>query len=589
MVTEQMRRFNEELIEEVREYRINDKCSTEDAFTSVFSTYVIDAGESFMNNCNVMSYKKEFEKAKINGYVFDEYFQTLTLVVSVFENREEIAKMGKTDITKNSKQATKFYRMCKSGYFDNVEETDSGYIIAEYINNYENEIENIRVILITNRETTPDIPESIKIDKIIVKFDVWDLERVCQSIYQKKSHEDLVVRFQNKYNNPMKMIKVNQDNDIYDCYIGVISGRCLAEVYRDEGQRLIEKNVRSFLQATGKINQGIRATLQNEPEMFMTYNNGISTTAKGIVIDEDNSDDSFVIIKEVTDWQIVNGGQTTASIYNAFQSGIDISAVNVQMKLTVIRDLSKTEEMVGYISKYANSQNKINMSDFSANDSFHVEMERLSRTIYVPVESGKSTQRWYYERARGQYMVDVNRQPTLALKKKFKELNPKSMCISKTVAAKCVMAWMKFPHIVSKGLETNFIEYSSMIKKGEVALPSEETYIAMIAKVILFKECDKIVAKQNFGGYKAQINYYTIALLSEFHSGEVSDIDIWKKQTISPVLALRIENLVMAVWDHFMNPEVKGINITQWCKKEDCWKLLKTRYKNKLIKEVTNE
>lgn len=583
MVTEQMRQFNEELIEEVREYKNNDKCSTEDAFTNVFSTYVIDAGESFMNNCNIMSYKKDFEKAKINGYVYDEYFQTLTLVVSVFENRAEVAKMGKTDITKYSKQATKFYRMCKAGYFENVEETDPGYIISEYINGYEREIENIRVILMTNRETTPDIPDSVKIDKVMVKFDVWDLERVCQSLYQKKSHEDLVVRFQNKYNSPLKMIKVKQENDIYDCFIGVISGQCLAEVYRDEGQRLIEKNVRSFLQAAGKINQGIKNTLQNEPEMFMTYNNGISTTAKSIIIDEEKSDDTFVVIKEITDWQIVNGGQTTASIYNALQAGIDISSVNVQMKLTVIRDESKTEEMVSYISKYANSQNKINMSDFSANDSYHVEMERLSRKIYVPVANGKSTQRWYYERARGQYMVDVNRQPTSSLKKKFKELNPKAMCISKTVAAKCMMAWMKYPHVVSKGLETNFIEYSAMIKRGEVPEPTEETYISMISKVILFKECDKLVAKQNFGGYKAQINYYTIALLAEFFSNKVVDEQIWKMQAISPELSLLIEELILVVWNHFMNPEVKGINITQWCKKEDCWKLLKNRYKNKLI------
>lgn len=583
MITEQMKQFNEELIEEIRECKENDKCSTEDAFTSVFSGYVIDAGETFMNNCNIMSYKKDVEKAKINGYVYDEYFQTLTLVVSVFENRTEISKMGKTDITKFCKQATKFYRMCKSGYFKNVEETDPGYIISEYINSYENDIENIRVILMTNRETTLDIPENIKIDKTLVKFDVWDLERVCQSVYQKKSHEDLIIRFQNKYNNPLKMIKVKQDNEIYDCYIGVISGQCLAEIYRDEGQRLIEKNVRSFLQATGKINQGIKNTLQNEPKMFMTYNNGISTTAKGIIIDEENSDDSFVVIKEVTDWQVVNGGQTTASIYNALQSGIDISSVNVQMKLTVIRDESRTEEMVGYISKYANSQNKINMSDFSANDSYHIEMERLSRKIYVPVNSGKSTQRWYYERARGQYMVDVNRQPTLSLKKKFKELNPKSMCISKTVAAKCMMAWMRYPHIVSKGLETNFIEYSGMIKRGDVAEPTEDTYISMIAKVILFKECDKLVAKQNLGGYKAQINYYTIALLAEFHGDKVVDMDIWIKQTISPELSVLVEELIFVIWNHFMNPEVKGINITQWCKKEDCWKLLRTRYKNKLI------
>lgn len=583
MVTDQMIQFNEELIDEVREYREREKCSTEDAFTNVFVSYVIDAGESFLSNCNVMSYKKDYEKAKINGYVYDEYFQTLTLVISVFENRTKISKMGKTDIVKNTRLATKFYRMCKSKYFDDVEETDPGFIIADYISNCDRNIENLQVILLTNKETVPDIPENIRIDRTTVKFDVWDLERVCQFVFQKKSHEDVIVRFQNKYKYPLKMIKVQATNDIYDCFIGVIPGKVLAEVYRDEGQKLIEKNVRSFLQATGKINKGIKKTLCDEPEMFMTYNNGISTTAKSIVVDEENSNDSFVIIKEIRDWQIVNGGQTTASIYSALQSGVDISSVNVQMKLTVIRDQSRAEEMVGYISKYANSQNKINMSDFSANESYHVEMERLSRITYVPATTGKSTLRWYYERARGQYMVDVNRQPTPSLKKKFKEVNPKSMCISKTVAAKCMMAWMKYPYIVSKGLETNFIEFSAMIKNGEIPNPTTESYIQMISKVILFKECDKLVAQQNFGGYKAQINYYTIALLAEFHPEMVNDVEIWKTQTISPELSVILDDLILKVWNHFMNPEVKGINITQWCKKEDCWKLLRNRYKNKLI------
>lgn len=583
MVTEQMKQFNEELLEEIKEYREQEKCSTEDAFTNVFAAYVVDAGESFMSNCNIMSYKKDYEKAKINGYVYDEYFQTLTLVISVFENRIAVSRMGKTDVTKSCRMATKFYRLCKTGYFENIEETDPGYIIADYIKDYDRDIENIQVILLTNKETVPEIPENIRIDRAVVKFDVWDLERVCQSIYQKKSHEDIVVRFQNKYKYPLKMIKVQSKNEIYDCYLGVIPGEILAEVYKDEGQRLIEKNVRSFLQATGKINKGIKKTLSDEPEMFMTYNNGISTTAKRIAVDEENSDDSFAVIKEIIDWQIVNGGQTTASIYSALQSGVDISAVNVQMKLTVIRDQSKAEEMIGYISKYANSQNKINMSDFSANESYHVEMERLSRITYVPVSSGKSTLRWYYERARGQYMVDVNRQPTPTLKKKFKELNPKSMCISKTVAAKCMMTWMRYPSVVSKGLETNFIEFSAMIKKGEVPTPTVESYISMISKVILFKECDKLVAQQNFGGYKAQINYYTISLLAEFHADMVDDAEIWKKQGISPELSMLLETLIFKVWNHFMNPEIKGVNITQWCKKEECWKLLCTRYKNKLI------
>jgi hypothetical protein len=583
MLTAQMKEFNEELIEEVKEYSLKNQMSTEDAFTTIFSSYIIDAGESFLANCNVVGYQKTHEKMKINGYSYDEYFQTLTLIVSDFNNRPTIDKIGKVDIDKTVRLATKFFRNCKTDYFLEVEESSEGYLIYEFIKETLRNIENIKVNFLTNKESARYIPKDIKIDNIVVKFDVWDLERVCQYIYQNKVQEDLIIKFQKKYHYNLQMIKVEPDNDIYDCYIGVIPGNYLANIYKDEGQRLIEKNVRSFLQATGKINKGLKETLAKEPEMFMAYNNGISTIAEELVLDEENSNDRIITIKELRNWQIVNGGQTTASIYNALQNKVSLDNVSVQMKLTVIKDNDKSDEMISNISKYANSQNKINMSDFSANDDYHIEMERLSRKIYVPSDKGKSNNKWFYERARGQYMVELNRQTTLATKKQFKDMNPKKQCISKTVAAKCQMAWMKYPHIVSRGLETNFIRFSEMVKNNEVAEPSEASYIAMISKVILFKECDKIVDNLKLGGYKAQVNYYTISLLAEFYSGEVDDEKIWISQNISPELSLLIEEIALKVWEHFMNPEVKGINVTQWCKKEDCWNLLKKRYKGNIL------
>lgn len=580
MITAQMREFNEELIEEVRDYSLKNQISTEDAFTNIFTSYIVDAGESFLANCNIVGYQKANEKMKINGYNYDEYFQTLTLVVSDFSNRPVVTKMGKVEIEKTVRLATKFFRNCKTDYFLDIEESSEGYLIYEYIKENLRNIENIRVILLTNKESVRHIPDDIKIDNMTVKFDVWDLERVCQYIYQNKVEEDLIIKFQKKYHYNLQMIKVEQKNSIYDCYIGVIPGNYLANIYKDEGQRLIEKNVRSFLQATGKINKGLKETLAKEPEMFMAYNNGISTIAEELIVDEDKSNEKIITIKELVNWQIVNGGQTTASIYNALQNKVSLDNVNVQMKLTIIKEKDKADEIISNISKYANSQNKINMSDFSANDRYHIEMERLSRKVYVPSDKGKSNSKWFYERARGQYMVELNRQPTPSTKKQFKEMNPKKQCISKTVAAKCQMAWMKYPNVVSKGLETNFIKFSEMVKNNEVPAPCEESYISMIAKVILFQECDKIVGDLNLGGYKAQVNYYTIALLSEFHEKKVDDEQIWKRQAVSPELSLLIEELALKVWEHLMNPEVKGINITQWCKKEDCWNLLKRRYKS---------
>lgn len=580
MITEQMKEFNQELIEEVRTHSILNKKGTEDAFTEIFISYIIDAGETFVSNCEILNYKKTQEKMKINGYAYNEYFQTLTLVISDYNNREGIDKMGKVEIEKSLKQATKFYKSCKTNFFNNIEEASDGYKAYEFIKDKISLIETLKVVLLTNKESAYYIPNDIHIDKVTVKFDVWDLERICQYIFQNKVQEEIVIRLQKKYKHVLQMIKVEPANDIYDCYIGLIPGVCLANIYKDEGQRLIEKNVRSFLQATGKINKGLKETLTKSSEMFMAYNNGISTVAEDIVLDEENSSDKIVAIKEIKGWQIVNGGQTTASIYNALQNKFSLENVNVQMKLTVIKNKEKSNEIVSNISKYANSQNKINMSDFSANEEYHIEMERLSRKIYVPNDKGKATSKWFYERARGQYMVELSRQPTTATKRQFKEQNPKNQCISKTVAAKCLMAWFKYPYIVSKGLETNFIEFSQMIKQNQIWSPSEENYKVMISKVILFNECDKIVESLKFGGFKAQINYYTIALLSEFHRSKVSDTYIWKNQRISGELAILIEKLAHKVWSHFMKPEVKGINIGQWCKKENCWLLLKERYEN---------
>lgn len=423
--------------------------------------------------------------------------------------------------------------------------------------------------MLTNDETIQYIPEDTRHGKVSIRFDVWDIERLYQSVLGGAAVErQLVVKLKKKYGASLPLIKVRGDNEIYDCYIGVISGELLARIYEVEGQDLIQKNVRSFLQATGKVNKGIKVSLANEPQMFMAYNNGISTVADNIIIDEDQSNGDVVTITEITGWQIVNGGQTTASIYNAYKSKLPLDQVNVQIKLSVIKQKDQAEDIIHNISKYANSQNKINMSDFNANDAYHVKMERLSRATPIPVAKGKSTDYWFYERARGQYLVELNRQPTTAAKKEFKSRCPKNRCISKTVAAKCVMAYQGHPDIVSKGLETSFVYFSDMVSKGEFPEPSEQSYIEMISKVILFNSCDTIIKNLKFGGFKAQQDYYTVALIGKYHSNLINPQEIWNNQTINAETAKVIEELAYFVWDHFQNPTVPGVNIGQWCKRK---------------------
>lgn len=582
MVNDKILEFHKEFQDEVLTYvKENSPISTNTAFKTLFLSYLTETGETLVSDCMLVDFKKDSENMKLDGYAFSEYFRSLTLLVSKYQAKPIPEKIKKTEIDKLLKKVLKFYKTCGTNDFEALEESSDGYQAYKFIKGHKADIETVNIILLTNDETIRYIPDDVHYGKITVRFDVWDIERLYQSVLGGTAVErQLVVKLQKKYGESLPLIKVKGDNEIYDCYIGVISGELLARIYETEGQDLIQKNVRSFLQAIGKVNKGIKVSLANEPQMFMAYNNGISTIAESIAVDEGRSSGDIVNITEITGWQIVNGGQTTASIYNAYKAKLPLEQVNVQIKLSVIKQKDRAEEIIHNISKYANSQNKINMSDFNANDAYHVKMERLSRATPIPVAKGKSTDYWFYERARGQYLVELNRQPTAAAKKEFKSRCPKNRCISKTVAAKCVMTYRGYPDIVSKGLETSFIYFSDMVSKGEVPEPSEQSYIEMIAKVILFNSCDEIIKNLKFGGFKAQQDYYTVALFGKYYSDLFDPLEIWNRQSINAETAKTIEELAYFVWNHFQNPTVPGVNIGQWCKKEECWELLQARYEN---------
>lgn len=582
MVNDKILEFYKEFQDEVLTYvKENSPISTNTAFKTLFLSYLTEAGETLVSDCMLVDFKKDSENMKLDGYAFSEYFRSLTLLVSKYQAKPIPEKIKKTEIDKLLKKVLKFYKTCGTNDFEALEESSDGYQAYKFIKSHKADIETVNIILLTNDETIQYIPNDVHYGKITVRFDVWDIERLYQSVLGGTAVErQLVVKLKKKYGEFLPLIKVKGDNEIYDCYIGVISGELLARIYETEGQDLIQKNVRSFLQAIGKVNKGIKVSLANEPQMFMAYNNGISTIAESIAVDEGRSSGDIVNITEITGWQIVNGGQTTASIYNAYKAKLPLEQVNVQIKLSVIKQKDRAEEIIHNISKYANSQNKINMSDFNANDAYHVKMERLSRATPIPVAKGKSTDYWFYERARGQYLVELNRQPTAAAKKEFKSRCPKNRCISKTVAAKCVMTYRGYPDIVSKGLETSFIYFSDMVSKGEVPEPSEQSYIEMIAKVILFNSCDEIIKNLKFGGFKAQQDYYTVALFGKYYSDLFDPLEIWNRQSINAETAKTIEELAYFVWNHFQNPTVPGVNIGQWCKKEECWELLQARYEN---------
>jgi len=360
----------------------------------------------------------------------------------------------------------------------------------------------------------------------------------------------------------------NTSSDIYSVYLAILDGVTLAQLYETHGARLLERNVRSFLQVKGAVNKGIRDTLRDEPEMFLAYNNGISVTAESVeVIRDENGRPS---IKQIRDMQIVNGGQTTASIFNAKRDkklDVDLSKVFVQMKLSVIQSPEEMDAIVPRISAYANTQNKVQIADFSANDPFHRKIEDLSRVIWAPAQSGLKPKNWFYERARGQYSDQLSRESTPLRKKQFKEDHP---CFTKTDLAKYENTWDQFPYIVSEGAQKNFKKFTLRLQERKNYIPDELYYKRLIAKTILFRRTEKLVQLQNYGGYRANIVTYTIAFLS-FKSAQRIDLErIWKEQALTEALESEIIRVSAFAHKLITNPP-GGANIGEWCKKEKCW------------------
>jgi hypothetical protein len=380
-------------------------------------------------------------------------------------------------------------------------------------------------------------------------------------------------------------LSANTDNSDYKTYIAIIPATCLAKLYERYGARLLEQNVRSFLQFSGKINKGIRNTIRNEPHMFLAFNNGIAATADYIELDETNR-----YIKKIRNLQIVNGRQTTASIYNtARKDSADISRIFVQVKFSVIENPERYSEVVSLISRYANMQNKVNDADFSANNPALIAFEKLSRYILSPVTAQNNIQTcWFFERARGQYTTLRNREGTTKAKKlAFDRKYPKKQVFTKVELAKYINAYQEVydnkklvigPHIVVRGNEKNYVLFRMFNLPESTKKINNVFFEDSIAKCILFKSAEERygtkVRGNNIGELRQVVVPYALSLLTILTDNKLDLFKIWKNQQVSQVLSDCMYFLMKQV-NQFILENSLVSHYIEWAKKEECWEMVK--------------
>jgi len=525
------------------------------------------------------------KRMRIDGYALDEVDDSYRLLVAEYHGDSEplTPTLNKKDVEQSFKALRNFVELSLAGLVHTaLEESHPACALASDLYHKADRISRFRLYLVTDAEIRlrkKDWPEE-NCGNIPVEFHLWDIARFQRINESISGHDELEIDFTEYLPDGIPCLEASQMADNCQSYLCVIPGQVLAGIYDQFGSRLLEGNVRSFLSTRGKVNKGIQSTIKNEPEMFFAFNNGISATTTGAQVRTGEYGMRLVSARYL---QIVNGGQTTASLATAMRAGVKLDRIHVQMKLSVIEP-DQSQNVVPRIAQYANSQNKVSDADFFSNHPFHVRIENLSRRLWTPSAQGaQHGTHWFYERARGQYLNEQSRL-TVAQKKTFISQNPREKMFSKTDLAKYENSWAQLPHKVSLGAQKNFIEYAKRISEQwqqDADNYNEDYYRNAIAKAILFRKAEKLVPQQEwYVEYRAQIVTYTLAKLAEMIASQTSHraLDfkaIWTRQDVSPALEQQIIRIAARINEIICRPENKARNISEWCKKEACWQQIR--------------
>ncbi len=538
---------------------------------------------------------------RIDGYAYDEQDGTFYLLVATYSGSEICETLIGSDAKTVLDRCRAFVcQSIESDLAQKIEISTEAFDLASLIKEQANYVSKYVVILLTDMVLSEraNLSESTSLSKkkgkvkrragvldaesifdTAVEYRIWDMPRFFRVFATGEGREEIEITFSDYIDGGIPCLPANIEGDSVECksYLCTVPGNVLADLYDEYGSRMLEGNVRSFLGRRG-VNKDIRNTVLNEPDRFFVYNNGLSATAIEAIVENGK-------LLFARDLQIVNGGQTTATLSASRRSnGADLSRISVLMKLTqVAPEIAAT--IVPLISRSANSQNKINAADFFSTHEYHVRLEQISRRKFSPAKDGAQHEtHWFYERARGQY-IQATMHMTKAEERKFMTQNPKDQLITKTDLAKYLSAWDGYPQIVSKGAETNFGEFAKRTEEQWEHKRDDfnDVYFQeAIALVIIYRTTDKLIPKQPWydKGYKANIVAYSIALLhhliSKWYPNRLLDLQkIWQKQRCPEILLEQIAIIAEKVYYTITSDQRPIENVTQWCKQNGCWDAVK--------------
>ncbi|MGX9964759.1 AIPR family protein [Roseomonas sp. F4] len=505
-------------------------------------------------------------RSRVIAYFLPDESSRLELFTAYRRPDNSAAELPRSDAVRIGIAAARFFEHAAKGGLTRFAGSALADAAARRIAVELPRIEDVRVHVLTDAVVRGSDVPPIQVHGRRVEFEVWDAERLRRAAAEGVTREHIDIDFVEMLGRPLACLEMRPPPCEYQTFLAILPGDLIFALYERYGARLFEFNVRSFLQAKGAVNKGIRRTIAEEPDRFLAYNNGITATADEI---EAGSWHGETVIRRVRGLQIVNGAQTTASVHRARKiDRMDVSQVAVAMKLTRVT-ADRLSEFVPLISRYANTQNVIQVADLSANSDFHIELERLSEQLWCP---GERTH-WLYERTRGAYQVARARfGSTAAKRREFDAVCPKSNVFSKTDLAKLLMCWWERPQTVSRGAQKNFIIFMSELpdRFQREWKPDAAFYREAVSLAIIFRAAQTAVRSTGLGSYGANVVAFMMARLASDFGGQFDLDTVWRAQ--------RASDEIQALFVSWARPLHEALlagagtrNVTEWCKRDDAW------------------
>ena len=597
--------------------------SNEEEEFLLYVTEILSTGEEFDDfvECYYEGQSRRNANMRIDGYAMDETDGSCCVFIADYRGSHGDDSIRADEINMLFRRIRFFVEEAtKYELYGELEESTEAYEFARTLYYDKDGITKFRFYLVTdayNKQRKKTIKDSEVAGKT-VELNVWDAVRLFDIVSSNTQKESIEILLSDFGSNGIPCVKAVECTDVvadieiplsidtddseedekpnnlitYTSYLAVVPGQVLNDLYLEYGSRLLEGNVRSFLSVRGKVNKSIQNTIKNYPEMFFAYNNGIAATATEL---DTQMTPTGLVITRIKDLQIVNGGQTTASIANTILTAkknevVDISNLFVPMKISVLEH-SMSERIIPKISEYSNSQNKVDASDFFSNHPFHIRMEDYSRKTPAPAVGGNQYQQyWYYERTRGQYnQGKMKFKPRSSQLKQYEMRYPEKQVIKMVDLAKYMELYKGEPDVVSKGKQAIVKVFADDIKKRWDKNDTDYNnfyYKRVVALAIMFKGTDEIIKKTDWykakHSYKANVIAYTLSVLFNYIHTEVKGYEldfgrIWNQQALYPELEEQIRMLCSDVYDFITRADRPVENVTQWCKQARCWALAKER------------